>query len=196
MSKKVLGVDFDDVLVKSGDALAKFHNARYGTSYRNDDVTTYDISALWQCTPDEARRRVDEFVGTEFHREAEAVFGAYDALKRLNEAYDIVIVTGRREAEHRDATIEWLTRNFLGLYRELHFTSHDDPDPEKRRLKSSVVKELRISAFIDDALPFAADVAGLGIPVFLFDTPWNRGRTPQGVVRVHSWDEVVPKLLP
>jgi uncharacterized HAD superfamily protein len=194
--KRVLGVDFDDVLVKSGEALARFHNKEYGTSYTKKDVTTYDLSDIWKCTPEEARRRIDEFVSSDFHREADAVFGAYDSLKLLSDFYDIAIVTGRREREHRDRTVEWLTENFLGLYREIHFTSHDDPDLSRRRLKSDVVKELGISAFIDDARGFAADVAASGVPVLLFDTPWNQGAVPKGVTRVFSWEEIVSHLAP
>ncbi len=191
--KKILGVDFDDVLVRSGDALAEFHNATYGTNYSREDVTSYSLGEIWDCTREEAVRRIDEFITTDFHHSAEAVFGAYDALKKLEKFYNIVIVTGRREIA-RDSTEDWLKKNFLGLYREVHFTSHDDPDFSKRRLKSDVVKEVGIDAFIDDALGFAKDVAETGIPVFLFDTPWNQGDVPPGVVRVKSWNEILAIL--
>ena len=189
--KKVLGVDFDDVLVRTGDALAKFHNATYGTSYVREDVKSFDLSEIWDCTPEEADRRIAEFTTTDFHHNAEAVLGAYDALEALSESYEIVIVTGRNE-EWRDPTVLWLERNFLGLYREIHFASHFDP--QKNRLKSAIVQELHMSVFIDDALHFAKDVASVGVPVLLFDTPWNQGETPAGVTRVYSWDEILEHL--
>ncbi len=188
--RKVIGVDFDDVLFKCNDALAVFHNTTYGTSYSKSDVHEFDLSSVWNCTPEETRRRIYEFVSSDFHHQAEAVFGAYDALKTLGEGNDIVIVTGRHESA-KDATLEWLSKNFLGLYREIHFVGHDDPDESKRRLKSEVVKELGISLFIDDASHFAADVASAGIPVLLFDTPWNQGDIAPGVTRVFSWEEIL-----
>lgn len=193
--KKILGVDFDDVLFQCNTAAAKFHNTTYGTSYSRDDVKTFDWRDVWHVSPEEEHRRVLEFFATKFHDEAEAVIGAYDALKKLNEAYEVVIVTGRPESA-RDVTLEWLSKHFLGLYREVHFTSHYDSDHSKRRKKSDIVKELGINIFIEDALHFAADVAESGIPVFLIDTPWNQGETPPNVTRVYSWDEILEKLLP
>lgn len=191
--KKVLGVDFDDVVIRTGDAMARFHNATYGTTYSPDDVVSYNLGEVWNCTPEEAQARIDEFVGTEFHHSAEAVFGAYDALKKLGEEYEIVIVTGRHEAM-RDSTIEWLTKNFLGLYREIHFTGHYEVEPDKKRKKSEVMTEIGADLFIDDALHFATDVASVGIPVLLFDTPWNQGELPHGVTRVFSWEEILSRI--
>jgi uncharacterized HAD superfamily protein len=186
--KKVLGVDFDDVLVRTGHALAEFHNATYGTAYARDDVTNFDLSEVWDCTPEEADRRIAEFTTTKFHHEAQAVLGARDALQALSETYDIMIVTGRSD-EWRDPTIEWLEKNFIGLYREIHFTT--SPGPGRARLKSEIVREFNMVSFIDDALHFAKDVATLGIPVLLFDTPWNQGTTSPGITRVHSWKEIL-----
>ncbi len=194
--KPVLGVDLDDVLIRTGDALAAFHNATYGTSYARDEVRDFDLSSIWNCTPEETRQRIDEFFGTDFHHKTEAVLGAREALEKLGAVYDIVIVTGRTEQSSRDATIDLLSRHFLGLYRELHFTSHQDADPKKRRLKSALAKEFEMKAFIDDALHFAEDVASLGIPVLLFDTPWNQGDTSEGITRVRSWEEVLSILGP
>lgn len=191
--KRVLGVDLDDVLIRTGDAMAQFHNATYGTNYVREDVTSYSLGEIWNCTHEEAQMRIDEFISTEFHHQAEAVFGAYDALKHLGKTYEIVIVTGRHE-EMRDSTIDWLTKNFLGLYREIYFTGHYDFDPSKKRLKSAVMTEIGADLFIDDALHFAFDVASVGIPVLLLDTPWNQGVLPEGVTRVQSWEEILTIL--
>lgn len=192
--KPILGVDFDDVLVRTGHALAEFHNATYGTSYTRDEVTDFKLSGIWNCTPEEAHRRIGEFISTEFHHKAEAVLGAYDALKILKKDYDIVIVTGR-SSEWRDTTVEWLEKNFIGLYREIHFTdSH--PNSVSFRPKSEIAQNLGFNIFIDDALHFASDVASVGIPVLLFDTPWNQGELPKGVTRVYSWEEILAILDP
>ncbi|TAJ15313.1 hypothetical protein EPO56_01220 [Patescibacteria group bacterium] len=192
-TKRVIGVDLDDVLSRTGDAMAQFHNATYGTKYKREEVKTFDLDAVWNCTPEEAKERVVEFMTTDFHHDAKVVFGAYDALKKLGEFYDIVIVTGRNESM-RDSTITWLTKNFLGLYREVHFTGHFDVVESKRRKKSDVVKDIGMSLFIDDALHFATDVAGVGVPVLLFDTPWNQGMAPNGVTRVFSWEEILFRI--
>lgn len=38
------------------------------------------------------------------------------------------------------------------------------------------------------------DVANCGIPVLLFDAPWNQGEMKPPITRVHSWDEIVEIL--
>lgn len=192
-TKRVIGVDLDDVLSRTGDAMAQFHNATYGTKYKREEVKTFDLDAVWNCTPEEAKERVVEFMTSDFHHDAQMVFGAYDALKMLGEKYDVVIVTGRNESM-KESTLEWLTKNFLGLYREVHFTGHFDVVASKRRKKSDVVRAIGMSLFIDDALHFATDVSGTGVPVLLFDTPWNQGETPEGVTRVFSWEEILSRI--
>ena len=192
--KKILGVDFDEVLFQSTKAAVKYHNAAYGTSFTVEDMTSYNWGEIWGCTSEEAERRFIDFISTQFHAEAEEVLGARDALKRLNEKYEVVIVTGRQEIA-REATLGWLTKNLAGLYREIHFVGSFNPDPSKQRLKSDVVKTSGISIFIDDSLRFAEDVARTGVPVLLFDTPWNQGEALPGVVRVRSWDEITRRLL-
>lgn len=188
--KPVIGVDFDDVLFKCNEALADFHNRLYSTSYSVGDVTTFDLSSVWNCTPEEAEERFEHFFKSTFHHETEMVFGAKAALETLNETYDIVIVTARPSAS-KDATLEWLSRHFLGLYKEIHFTNQFHKDRSLHRLKSSVLKDVGAVAFIEDALHHAEDASMLGIPVFLFDAPWNQGDVPKGVTRVYSWEEVL-----
>lgn len=192
--KKTLGVDFDDVIFRCDKALEKFHNTRYGTEYVAEERTTFTLEPVWNCSPEEVQRRLDEFSESEFHENADAVFGAREALERLNAAYDIAIVTGRAD-NSRDATVKWLEKNLFGLYREIHFANHRYGDPRRRRSKSEILKELGVEVFVEDALHFAEDVAASGITVFLFDMPWNRHETPEGAIRVHSWDEVVSRLL-
>lgn len=188
--KPVIGVDFDDVLFKCNEALADFHNTLYGTSYSVGDVTTFDLSTVWNCTPEETQERFDHFFRSAFHHETEMVLGAKDALKALNETYDIVIVTAR-PTESENATLEWLSKHFLGLYREIHFTNQFHKDRSLHRLKSSILKDVGAVVFIEDALHHAEDASKLGIPVFLFDAPWNQGEVPHGVTRIYSWDEVL-----
>ena len=191
-AKKLLGVDFDDVLFNCDEALVQFHNTRYGTSYSSADRSTFELQPVWNCSGEEVIARLDEFTETEFHERANAVTGAREALALLQEHYDIVIVTGRA-ASARPATERWLEKNLLGLYREVHFADHGGTGTA-RRLKSDILRELGIGVFVEDAPHFAADVAGAGITVLLLDTPWNRAETPNGAIRVRSWDEIVARL--
>lgn len=192
--KPVLGVDFDDVLFQCDEALLEFHAARYGAPYTREERTTFTLEPVWSCSAEEVQRRIAEFVDTEFHERANPVSGAKEALTTLRHRYDVVIVTGRAD-DARGATERWLEKNLLGLYREIHFTNHGGAGAPHRE-KSEILQEFGVDVFVEDNLYFASDVTQAGIPVFLFDTPWNRAETPDGATRVHSWNEVVSQLLP
>jgi uncharacterized HAD superfamily protein len=194
MMKKILGVDFDDVLFQCDAALLEYHVARGGEPYSLAERNTFTLEPVWNCSAEEVQRRLDEFSETVFHKNAAIVSGAHDALATLNKTYEIIIVTGRADSA-RTPTLEWLEKNLLGLYREIHFANHVYGDPARRRQKSDILKEFGVTAFIEDAPHFAAEVAGAGIPVFLLDTPWNRAETPQGATRVYSWEEIVDRLV-
>jgi uncharacterized protein len=195
MKKKILGVDFDDVLFDNNTSIAAFHNARYGTSYGKEDNTDYFFEKLWGCSTEEVWRRMEEYGETEFHHEAPIIDGAKEALENLRTAYDIVIITARAPAA-RGVTERWLEKNLPGFVRQIYFTDRFRLDSPGRLLKSDVCKEVGVSYFVEDAPHWAEDVArnAPGTEVFLFDSPWNRKETPPGAVRVHSWEEVARAL--
>ena len=139
-------------------------------------------------------RRVEHFC--HYHHDmVEPVQGAVTEVKVLSATFDLHIVTSRCESL-RGITEHWLERHFAQLITDIHFTNNfGTKHPERQRSKSSVCQSIGAVALIDDALSHASEVASVGIPVVLPNRPWNRGVTPDGVVRVDYWHEI-PALVP
>ncbi|MHB8660838.1 MAG: 5' nucleotidase, NT5C type [Minisyncoccota bacterium] len=192
-SIKTLGIDLDDVVIDFNTALCEWHNRHYGTSYERKDIVSYELAGLWKCTRDEARRRVFDFYNTIEHHLAPPVQGAIEGLHVLKKKNTLVGATSRPKAV-RDLTLKWLRRQTLEVFDVIYFLGHyHGPAVERSISKAEVCREVRTSLFIDDSLAHATSIACAGIPVLLFDTPWNQGAIPELVTRVSGWDEILEK---
>lgn len=186
-ARKVIGVDLDDVLFGCNSALALFHNARYGTSYERKDVISYDLEIIWNCSREEAFRRIYDFYFSKEHAEAQPVPGSQAAIARLKEHYHLAIITSRPESV-RTLTEHWLGVHFPKTFREILFAGQAET-------KAILCASINPLVFIEDAERQAQDISKLQIPVFLFDTPWNQGVSLENVTRVFSWKEITARLL-
>lgn len=193
---KIIGVDFDDVLVPTNEAMSMWHNRVYGTSYKKEDIISWNcLVDLWQCNQDEKHRRIHEFFHSDEHATMIPVCGAMESLRLLNErGLQVVMITGRPE-QFREHTSFLVERYFSTLFDSIHFTSNVTSGIITDRPKAEFCQELGVEIFIDDHLQYAHNVAFAGIPVLLFDNPWNQtDDLPTNVERVYSWDEIVGKL--
>ena len=187
----IIGFDLDDVLLNFNDALHPYHNSRYGTSYQIENITSFDLAKLWGVSEEEKNKRVLDFYSSPEHWDAEPVAGAVKGIKNLKQYHNLSIITAKPE-ELKDKTLEWLNKHFPKMFDGIHFVNHYGSG--QRRGKGEVCNELAMEIFVDDSLDNVKDVANCGIPVLLFDAPWNQGEVKPPITRVHSWDEIV-KIL-
>jgi uncharacterized HAD superfamily protein len=192
---RVIGFDFDDVIVATNKAMMEWHNRVYGTSYRLEDVYTCELDKIWSCSYEERTRRIDEFFTSIEHSTTSAIDAAVKSLELLQDK-EVHIITARRK-EYSNITLALAERHISSLFNNFHFPNGGEIDgiPVKRS-KAEVCLECGIEVFIDDNLEYALNVASVGIPVLLLDAPWNQvaGQLPQGIERVFSWGEIVRKL--
>ncbi|MBU6491100.1 hypothetical protein KGQ25_03060 [Patescibacteria group bacterium] len=193
LKKRIIGIDFDDVLADFNTSLAKFHNEIYGTSYRRDDIVVYELGHTWGCSGEEAARRVSEFYHSAHHDRIAPVKGAVRVLSQLKRKNVFVIITSRPEGV-RGRTFSLINKYFPRMFKEVHFLGHYHGTEARRETKGDMCKKLGVEVFIDDSLEHAASVSREGIKVLLFNTPWNRHKKPAHVVRVFGWGDVLKKL--
>jgi len=62
--KLVIGVDFDDTVFDFNNSLHAYHNAKYGTTVKREDIVSYGIEKVWGCSVEEGARKVFEFYST------------------------------------------------------------------------------------------------------------------------------------
>lgn len=183
-----IGIDFDDVLLDSNASLARFHNAKYGTSCTRNDFRSWDLKETWGCSKDEVVRRVMEWFNSPEHVATAPVHGAQDAIALLSRHHELHIVTARA-VDAQEATAELLAKNFVGeKFSGIHFASTAKTGAGS---KVEICQRLGVAFMIEDAPHHAHELATNGTPVLLFDTPWNQQETPVGVTRVFTWEDVL-----
>jgi uncharacterized protein len=189
---RVLGVDLDDVVIDFNSAFCEWHNRYYGTSYKRKDIVSYGLENICKCTPDEVHQRVFDFYHTDEHRTAPPVQGAIEGLHELKKKNVLIAATSRPEVV-RNLTLEWLHEQSLEVFDSLHFLGHYHGPVERKISKAKICEEVGAELFIEDSLAHATSIARTGVPVLLFDTPWNQGFVSALITRVFSWEEILQR---
>lgn len=196
MSKEVVAVDLDDVVVETAQNVIDHYNRTYGTDVTMESYYDPDYPRVWS-TPDTetAVRRVNSYMETEEYHSLLPIEEAVSTLRGLDEKYELHIVTGRPDFVE-EAILRWIKQHFPDLYETVVFTNFFDTGGKKRH-KGDICLELGASYLIDDHLEHAFSAAKNGIQVLLFGSyPWNRAdHLPENVRRVADWQEVGRVLL-
>jgi len=180
MTKRLrIGLDFDDTLMPTREAMVELLNAAHGTSIDVNACTEFFFTQRWNYTRP---------MFTEFFTRHEATIhprapfeGVLETLKAWAEAADFYVITGRPEC-WKNSAVQWLERHGISV-RDVLCT-------EGGPGKAAGVKAHGISLFIDDRPDFVAEIAQAGVPVLLLDRPYNQGFAHPMVARVKDWHEI------
>ena len=146
------------------------------------------------CSREEIVERVDAFYYSPEHMRAAPLSGAQMGVAQLKKDHELHIITARSE-HMRERTEQWLTEHFPHTFTSIHFTNHHSPHPISKRSKAEICNMLGINLFIDDSLNHTRLIAERGIPVLLFNAPWNQTLiSNKHITRVRAWDEVVTAI--
>lgn len=189
--KKVIAIDFDDVVMNWHGEFMAYSNQAYGSNLTYEQLTTYDDwEVLYGCDVATITERVKLFYQSPEHFAIKPIPGAVEAISRLSPTYSLQIVTSRPE-NVRPRVEEWLNRYLPEQFENLHFTNIFAGEAGViPRKKSEVCRDIGAMALIDDAIKHVTDAAENGITALLPDRPWNRKDNPNGVIRLYSWNEI------
>ena len=188
-----IGVDLDDVLVPFIDPFISFWNSQYDTSFRRDDIHTYDLWKVCGVSQQKLIEQVYGFYDTSTFQNLSPYPMAQATVKKLYEnRHDLSIVSARPQALSGH-TRKWLAQYFPGNFSSVHLTEtyplHNSSPPQK---KIDIFKELAVACVIEDSFPNAAEA---GIRTLLYDQPWNkREHCPRHMKRVYSWEDIETQL--
>lgn len=185
---KILGFDLDDVLINFNDALLSYDNARFGTNHERDHRKSLDVSGLWDCDENEAMVRVSDFYQSQGHKDILPIKDAVEVVKNLKDECKLYIVTARHE-EIRGETLGLVEKHFPNIFEDVYFTNQYS-DTGVKRTKGEICREIGVEIFVDDSVHNAHNIIDVGIPVLLFDTPWNQVEVNEPIKRVFSWKEI------
>lgn len=193
-------VDVDDVLAQTGRMFLGVLADGFDRRVDFDEIRSYHLGDSFDLAPAE----LDRFMRLAHRPEALAAIepmpGATAALAAWRErGYEIHVVTGRPPYT-RAATLAWLEGHAMP-FDELHLL---DKYSEVYRGETGVpagvlsladLPGLGLSLAVED-FPGAAEhlAREVGVPVALFDRPWNRRIEPSDggapLVRCRGWDEI------
>lgn len=188
-----IGVDFDDVLSQTMQAIADFHNENYGTHLTFEDMTSTNFEEIWGGTREEAVKKIHDFHFSPYGLNTPSIEGAREVLEKLKKNNELFVITARND-ETRKISGEWVEKNFPGIFSGIYFTNQFAN--KAITTKHKVCDNLNIDIFIDDNFKYASDCVKPNRKVFLFNYPWNQSEAlPEGITRINSWKELGEFLL-
>lgn len=186
MSRLVIAVDCDDVLVPTASWIIDAYNDQYGTNLGIADFYSDDID-VWQTDSyQEATARVGALLKTDEYAEIAPFNDAIDAIKQLADTHELHIVTGRA-SYLESVTRRMMDEYFPGCFQSVEHTGFFEGG---KYTKGDVCRAIGADILIDDHLVHLNDVllAGLKHVVVYGDYPWNQvDRLPEGMRRSPNW---------
>lgn len=190
MAKKRIAVDIDEVLFPLTTEFLVKHNREHGTSIGLSDLHSYYyIEELYDIkNGDEAEDIIESFLQEAYEGNIGPYSGAVDAIKKLQEQFDIYVITARRPSMQA-ITEKWLTKHFPEVFKEVHFPRVQKPNVTK----ADICKAIGAEYLIDDHPDNLEGMHGSGAQMLLFgDYPWNADVPTTGnITRVKNWQEVL-----
>lgn len=196
MSKPIVAVDVDDVLVPHEVLLAKEFRRYFDEQYSRDSMHGA-TAPLSKEQKQQVKEIMNRFLTTEEFQSIEPIEGAVQVMRQLDEHYKLVIVTARPKIIH-EITKEWLHRHFPAIFNDIHFVNEGHGWGEVRGVsKREVCQQTGARYLIDDSLLHIQEAAECGISGLLFgDYSWNHTEElPPNTVRVKDWSDVSETLL-
>ena len=190
------------MLAQTGRMFLDVLSRRFGRRVVFEEIHSYHLGDSFSLSPAE----LSEFMRLAHEPEAlgsiapmpggAAALGAWMRL-----GYEVFLVTGR-PPETRGSTLDWLERHGIP-YSEFHFLDkysdvyRDRPAAPGETLILADLARLGFCLAVEDFPGTIEHLAGgLGVPVALFDRPWNRAVASGGrdggapVVRCRDWAEI------
>lgn len=189
-----IGVDLDDTLTKTMAAIVDFHNNKYETTLKTENLKNGATWKTWGGTYEDDVKKIHEFHLSSYGQDIPAIEESKKILEKLkNENNELYIITARSDYIKKD-TEEWVEKNFPNIFSKIYFTNQF-LNNETSTTKRKICDELGIDIFIEDNISYALDCAKPGRKIFLLDYPWNQTDSlPEGVTRVKSWGDLDNKI--
>ncbi|HKG05183.1 MAG TPA: hypothetical protein VKB19_01925 [Pedobacter sp.] len=170
-----IAIDMDEVLADPIQKFIKLYNRDYGVPL---DLVLEPGNEIYQHVPEHAKDKWFDYINEPgFFRDLTPLEGSVDAVKKLQEKYDVYIVSAAME--FRNSLVDkydWLAEHFSFItWKNIMFCGD---------------KIVDVDIMIDDR---AKNFVGFPGRKLLFTSPHNLLLTEYE--RVNNWQEVLDKLL-
>ncbi|MFT8320368.1 MAG: hypothetical protein ABF649_05620 [Bacillus sp. (in: firmicutes)] len=178
MKKLRFGIDIDGT-VTSPSTFVPYLNESFQLNITLDHIKEYDLYPLVNIPKEEFNQW---FIDNEprIYADSPLAEGASYVLRKWAEEFELYFISAR-SSHLLEITKKWFLTNQL---------SFDHIDLIGTHHKIAAAQKYEVDIFFEDKHDNAVMIhEECGIPVILFDTPYNRDPIPEGVIRVASWNE-------
>ncbi len=187
-----VGIDIDNVLAATHECLLKRLSLQpFNLNLKLEDWGSYYFWEAFKMPREKAEKMFHKIVSDGFLLDIPAMPVGKYVLERYR--FDKYFITARSVSQ-TESTIEWLLKNqikhsaknlyFVGTGSKLESEISSEP-----LRKAYLVRQLGLHCFIEDCGEIALEIAKLGIPVILFNFPWNEHVSHQNIFRVGHWKD-------
>ncbi len=181
--RKRFGIDIDGTLT-CPTTFVPFINQTLNKNITFDDITQYDLTPLMGLDEEGFWKWMDEMEPI-IYKDAPLAKGAKGIVQKWKNQFDLFFISARRNHLY-EVTNNWFSKQEINYDHLELIGTHN---------KIAAVKKHGIDLFFEDKHDNACDISEeCGIPVILFDTPYNREPVPSNVYRVSDWLEADHKV--
>jgi uncharacterized HAD superfamily protein len=183
-----IGVDIDEVLSQTFQALLDFYNFKYDARYTLDQVNVYSFQKVFGINAKEEKQLHADFFTTKFSKNLKTVPGSVEAINKLAKNNKLYAISSRPKWQQQQ-TEHWLSVYYGNNFKQIVLT---DSHFNKTSTKSSVCVDMKLDYFVEDAVVYAEDCANVCKKVFLLNRPWNNEKiSNKNIIRVDNWRAIV-----
>ena len=168
MTKRIIAVDCDDVLVETTPFFVTTYNKLYGTNATLAQSQTVSPE-IWGAAEPIVNQRWTDMTFLDGYRQLAPNPDEAIILRELARNYELHLVTARSERE-REFTIEMLDRELAGVFSDMHFVGWGNS-------KGEVCESIGADMLIDDNAGHIEDAIHHGLArraaILYGDYPWN-----------------------
>ncbi|MDM5229147.1 hypothetical protein QUF73_23855 [Cytobacillus sp. NJ13] len=176
--KKRFGIDIDGT-VTCPEAMVPYLNEAFNLNITLNDIKQYDLTPLVTISEEQFAHWFYENEPI-IYKESPIAKGAKEVLTNWKRKHELYFISARG-SHLQQITEEWFLENTLEFDHIELIGSHD---------KIEAAKKYEVDIFFEDKHDNAVMIhEACGIPVILFDTPYNQEPLPNGVIRVRNWQE-------
>ncbi len=197
--KLIIAIDFDDVIVLTGNRQVEYYNETYRQSVHPRHFYSTATTETWGTDDDQlVIDRIAKHTMSEEFAQTPPTEESIQAIHHLAQYHELHIVTGRPQSIE-GATLATIDKYFKGCFKTVEHTNMYTPSTLDlvRRAKGDVCKDLQVDIFIDDHVGHCRSVqeAGISEIIVFGDYDWNRHESlGPGMIRCVDWSAVLKEV--
>lgn len=185
--KRKIAIDIDDTTVDFTTPFLNFYNHKYGTHFKKKDCPAHNLETVLGISIEQLEEKeLPEFYESKYFKNIKPIAYAQEALKIIKKENEISIVTFR-PTDLKEKTGIYFKEFFTNSYSSIIYSR------ECNKTKSEICAEKNFSLLIDDHPDTALECSQNGIPVILFNQPWNEEVDSKNnlIIRGKDWKEIL-----